>query len=114
MPSHRIDRLNKDLQLELSALIRSLKDPRIDSLVSVMRVEVTNDMSYARVYIGSVNGFERAKEACEVLKKAAGHLRTQLSKTMRIRKAPELRFVADDSTDYYNKINTILEGFKDE
>lgn len=112
MPSHRIDRLNKDIQLELASLIPALKDPRIDSLVSVMRVEVTNDMSYAKVYVGSVNGFEKAKEASAVLKNAAGHLRSQLSKNMRIRKAPELRFIPDDSTEYYQKINRILEGFK--
>ena len=56
MPSHRIDRLNSDMQRELSSLIKQLKDPRIDDFLSVMRVEVTSDLSHAKVYIGSING----------------------------------------------------------
>ncbi len=114
MPSHRVDRLNKDMKQELSSLIQNMKDPRINSFLSVMRVEVTSDLSYAKVYIGSIKGFEEAKLACEVLKKAAGHLRTNISKNMRIKKSPELIFIPDDSTEYFNKINSILEGFKDE
>ncbi len=114
MPSHRIDRLNKDMKQELSSLIQNMKDPRIDSFLSVMRVEVTSDLSYAKVNIGSIKGYESAKEACAVLKKAAGHLRTNISKNMKIRKAPELIFIPDDSTEYFNKISSILEGLKDE
>ena len=114
MPSHRIERFNEDLRRELATLIRELKDPRIESLLSVMRVDVTSDLSYAKVYIGSLEGFEKAKTACEVLKKhAGGHLRSEVSKRLQIRKIPELRFLPDDSSDYYNKINDIIEGFKD-
>ncbi len=115
MPSHRIDRLNEDMKRELSALLRELKDPRIDSTwLSVMRTEITSDLSYAKVYIGSIKGGDDAREACKLLQKQiAGHLRTEISKRLRMRKAPELRFIADDSADYYAKISGIIDNLKD-
>ncbi|MCL1829864.1 MAG: 30S ribosome-binding factor RbfA [Oscillospiraceae bacterium] len=111
MPSRRQQRLNQDFKKELSMLLPTLKDPRIDSFLSVMRVDVTNDLSYAKVYIGSIGGYDKAKEATGVLKSAAGHLRSQLAVSMHIRKIPELIFVADDSAEYALKIDNIIEGF---
>lgn len=113
MPAHRTERLNKDFKREISAILSNMKDARIHAFLSVMRVQVTSDLSYAKVYIGSLNGFKEAREACDVLKKAEGHIKSTLAKTMRIRKVPELSFIPDDSVDYYNKINTILEDLKD-
>lgn len=111
MAGRRVGRLNQDFKKEISLLIPTLKDPRIDSFLSVMRVDVTNDLSYAKVYIGSISGSSRAKEACEVLKSAAGHLRSELAKVLRIRKIPELIFIPDDSAEYAEKIDSIIEGF---
>ena len=109
MPSYRQQRLDKDLRAELAREIQKMKDPRIDSFVSVMRVEVTSDLSYATVRIGSVRGYDAAKEACAVLTKAAGHLRSTLSRSLHIRKAPELRFLPDDSAEYADHINRRIE-----
>ncbi len=110
MPSYRQQRLDSDIRQELTLQIQKLKDPRIDPLlISVMRVEVTSDLSYANVLIGSVRGYEAAKEACAVLQRAAGHLRGTLSKNLRIRKAPELRFLPDDSAEYAERITRRLE-----
>lgn len=114
MPTHRIERLNKDFKREISAILAEMKDARVNQFLSVMRVDVTSDLSYAKVYIGSIKGFEQAKAACDILKKAEGHIKSSLAKALRIRKIPELRFVADDSVEYYNRISTILEGIKDE
>lgn len=114
MPSHRVDRLNKDFKREISSIFSQMKDGRVNQFLSVMRVEVTSDLSYAKVYVASLNGHEQAQEACEVLKKAQGHVKTELAKRLRIRKIPELQFIPDDSVDYYNHINTIIEGFSHE
>lgn len=115
MASHRIDRLNSDMQRELSVLIKELKDPRINDFLSVMRVEVTSDLSYAKVYIGSILGGQaEAAQACAVLKHAGGYLRTALSKRLHIRKSPELTFLPDGSAEYYEKISSILEKNADE
>jgi ribosome-binding factor A len=114
MPAHRIERLNKDFKREISAALAGMKDARINEFLSVMRVEVAGDLSCAKVYIGSLKGFEEAVVACEVLKKAEGRVKTTLARALRVRKIPELRFIPDDSADYYSRINTILEGLKDE
>ena len=114
MPTHRVDRLNKDFRREISAIIPTMKDSRINEFLSVMRVEVTSDLSFAKVYIGSIKGFEHAKEACAALKKAEGHVKSLLAKSLRIRKIPELKFIPDDSVEYYNRISSILEGLGDE
>ncbi len=112
MSSHRIERLNKDFKKELSSVISGMKDPRLDEFLSVMRVEVTSDLSYAKAYISSIHGVEAARDAVGILAGAEGYVKTEMSKRLKIRKIPEITFIADDSVDYYNKINSILEGFK--
>ncbi|MEG0832950.1 MAG: 30S ribosome-binding factor RbfA [Oscillospiraceae bacterium] len=107
-------RVNMDMKREISAAISGMKDPRLNEFLSVNRVDVTADKSYAKVFVGSLNGAQAAKEACELLTKAKGHIKTELAKVLRIRKIPDLTFIPDDSVDYYNKINSILEGLKDE
>jgi ribosome-binding factor A len=114
LASHRIERLEKDIKVHLSREIPTLKDPRIDCMPSVVRVDVTPDSSYATILISSVFGFDRAKECCEALNGAAGILRTSISKTMHIRKAPELNFIPDGSAEYADHINRILEKIKNE
>ncbi|MEG0752072.1 MAG: 30S ribosome-binding factor RbfA [Oscillospiraceae bacterium] len=114
MPSHRIDRLSMDVKRELADIFSGMKDPRISEMLSVMRVEVTSDLSYAKVYVGSLEGTQRAKEAVEALKKAQGHVRSELGSRLHIRKVPEITFIADDSADYYEKISSIIEGFHNE
>ena len=110
MPSHRQERINSDFRREIALQLTRMKDPRLDPLLEVVRVKVSSDLSYAKVYIASVNGGEAAARACEVLRKAEGHLKSELAKSMNIRRIPSLDFVADDSVDYYNRIDSILKG----
>ena len=51
MSGHKIDRINEDIKRELSAIFRTLKDPRISSMITVLRVDVTNDLSYATIHV---------------------------------------------------------------
>ena len=113
MPSHRSERINADFRRELALCISKMKDPRI-GLLEVVRVKVTSDLNYAKVYIASISGGEAAVEACEVLKKAEGYIKTELAHTMNIRKIPALEFIPDDSVDYYNRIDSILKGLKND
>ena len=108
MASHRSDRLNEDIMREMCAIIRTLKDPRISTLLSVVRVEVTNDLSYATCYVSCIEGFEKAKESVKGLQSAAGYIRRALGSALKLRKVPEPRFVADNSIERSAHINKIL------
>lgn len=110
MPSNRIGRINEEIQRELSAQLRRLKDPRVSGvgMVSVTRVDTTGDLRYARVYI-SVLDKDREKDALKGLKSAAGFLRRELGAALRLRYTPELQFIADDSIQYGARILKLMQ-----
>ena len=110
MSGHRIDRINEDIKRELSAIFRNLKDPRISSMITVLRVDVTNDLSYATVHVSTVEGEDKTAESVKGLKSAKGYIRRELGSALKLRHVPELRFVADNSIAYSAEINKILKG----
>ena len=111
MPGHKIDRINEDVHRELCAILRTIKDPRVSQLLSVVRVEVTRDLSYATVYVSAMEGMEKTKESVKGLKSAAGYIRRELGRSLSMRSVPELRFVADNSIEHSAQINKILNSF---
>lgn len=76
-------------------LINGIKDPRINSLVSVTDVEVTSDLSYAYIYVSILGGDEES--TLEGLKSACGYIRREVGKNIKIRHIPEIIFKIDDS-----------------
>ena len=98
MPSNRIGRINEEIQRELSALLRTVKDPRVQGLVSITAVETTSDLRYAKICV-SVLDKSDGKEVLKGLKSAAGYLRRELGQALQLRYTPELQFVQDDSMD---------------
>jgi ribosome-binding factor A len=95
----RTDRVSDYLQRELAALIqRVIRDPRV-GMVSVTGVDVSRDLGHAKVYytLLSADGDDPIEECTEVLNKAAGFLRSQLSKDSNMRSVPQLRFFFDSS-----------------
>lgn len=109
MGSYRMDRTGEDIMRELTAILRTVKDPRVSGLVSIVRADVTRDMSYATVYISSMDGLEAAKTAVKGLTSAAGYMRRELGLALKLRHVPELRFVADDSIAYSSRIAEQLQ-----
>ena len=108
MPSNRIGRINEEIQRELSDLLRSLKDPRVQkTMVSVTRVDTTSDLRYAKVWI-SVYDKEQAKEVLKGLKAAGGYLRHELAARLSLRHTPELVWTEDHSITYGARILDIL------
>lgn len=97
MSSYRVDRLSEDIKREVIAIIRELKDPRVKGMLTVVKVDVTNDLSYAKVYVSAMEGIESATEAVKGLKSAAGYIRHEVGARMELRKSPSLTFIADDS-----------------
>ena len=101
MASNRIARINEEIQRELSADIRRLKDPRVSGsgMVSVTRVDTTGDLRYAKIYV-SVLDKSQEKDVLKGLKSAGGFLRRELGSALGLRYTPELIFEADDSIAY--------------
>ena len=111
MAGHRIERTTEDIKRELTAIFRELKDPRVaGAFLSIIRVDLTNDLSYCTVYISAMEGMDRAKEAVKGLKSASGFIRRELGARLRIRHTPELVFKATDSIEYSANISRILNG----
>ncbi|MCL2023595.1 MAG: 30S ribosome-binding factor RbfA [Oscillospiraceae bacterium] len=102
--------MSEDIRRELIAMVRELKDPRVaNQLLTVVRVDLTRDMSVARIYVSSMDGAEKAALAVKGLESAAGLLRRELGLRLRLRKAPELRFFPDDSAAYAIHIDKTLK-----
>lgn len=109
MANHKLSRTTEDIKRELTAIFRELKDPRVQgAFVSIIRVEVTNDLSYCTVYVSALEGMERAQEAVKGLKSAAGFIRSELGRRLTIRHVPSLIFKATDSIEYSANISKIL------
>lgn len=111
MSSHRIDRVSEDMKRSLSSIIRELKDPRISTMLSVVRVEVSGDMSYAKVYVSALEGLEKTQESVKGLKSAAGYIKRELSRAVKMRKMPDLTFIADNSIAHGSEIARIIGDF---
>lgn len=111
MAGFHIDRISEDIKREIISIMRELKDPRISGMLTVVKVEVTNDLSYAKIYISAMEGIETAKASIKGLQSAQGYIRKQLGSRLHLRKSPELKFVADDSIekgmDLFEKIKEI-------
>ena len=108
MPSHRMGRTTEDIRRELTAIFRELKDPRVQGLISIVRVDVSSDLSYCTVYISAMEGMEHAKQATQGLKSASGYIRRELGQRLRLRHVPEMHFKATDSIEYSANISKIL------
>ena len=114
--SYRIGRVSEDIRREITAIIRELKDPRVkDKMLTVVRVEVSSDASYAKVYVSDFKGIEGAKEAVKGLTAATGYIRREVGSRLHLRKTPELKFIADDSVERgFDLFSKLEKSKKDE
>ena len=108
MPSFRLDRTSEDVKRELTDIMRTLKDPRINGLLSILKVDLSKDLSLCRVYVSSLDGIDAAKSAVEGLNSAAGYVRRELGRRIKLRRSPQIQFVADDSIEHSAQINQML------
>ncbi|MBR4622903.1 MAG: 30S ribosome-binding factor RbfA [Ruminococcus sp.] len=106
MAGYKAGRMSEDIRRIISAKMRELKDPRLGGgeLLTVVRCEVASDGSFCRVYVSSLEGIDKAKQAVKGFESASGYLKREISNVLGLRKAPELKFVADDSAEYSARI----------
>lgn len=111
--STRMGRINDDIQLALSSLLRQVKDPRVQQgMISITRVETTGDLRYAKVWL-SVLGELNEKEFKRGLKSCGPWLRRELGASLNLRYTPELVFELDHSMEYGAKISRMIEEIEE-
>jgi len=116
MAEFRTERLGQLMQEMISALVLEgkIKDPRVSSFISITRVNVSRDLSYADVYVSDIRENVNIQRSADGLQSAAGFIQSQLGHALRIRKIPHLRFHADtsirDGFDMVQKIEQLTEG----
>ena len=112
MASNRINRINEEIQKELSSLLRTVKDPRVqDTMISVTRVETTPDLRYTKVYVSFLQE-DKAEGAMKGLKSAGGYLRRELGHNLKLRYAPEIVWALDDSITYGAKMLKLINSLE--
>src|SRR5262245_15920472 len=105
----RAARLADQIQRDLAELIRSeVKDPRV-GLVTVTAVEVSPDLSYARVFVTTLADTISKEGVIQGLQHAAGFLRSRLSHTLTLRQVPELRFTYDESVERGLRLSKLID-----
>jgi ribosome-binding factor A len=109
----RSKRIGDQLQRELAELLRrEIDDPRL-AMVTISGVEVSKDLSHARVYVSSLQADADMALILQALQTAAGHMRHILGKRLKMRAIPQLRFEHDTSFEEGAKIDALLQEIKD-
>ncbi|MFH0731331.1 MAG: 30S ribosome-binding factor RbfA [Candidatus Omnitrophota bacterium] len=110
----RIDKINHELQHQISTIIQQeLSDPRI-GFVTVISVSVSADLRHAKVYFTSMGDDKQIKDTAETLNSAAGYIRKLLGKRMLIKFIPEIKFIFDDTIQQNEKIDKALDKIRRE
>ena len=113
--SQRTERISEEFQKALAECIRTLKDPLLrDLMISVTRCEVTGDLRYAKAYISVFGSEQQKKDAMRGLKSASGYLRREVAAKIRLRYAPEIVLIEDDSIGHGAHINQLLNDLERE
>ncbi len=111
MAKYRRGRINDEVKSEIASILRDVKDPRVrDAFISIVSVDVTPDLKYAKIYFSALYGDK--KEVLKGLAAATGFIRARLAQNLNLRITPELSFVLDDSIKYGAHISELLNNLK--
>ena len=109
MAGYKIARIASDIEKEVSNILANEANDSLLKTITVTGCEVTNDLSYAKVYFTSMSDLTKEQLEKE-LEEASSYIRGELSKRIDVRHTPKLRFVFDTSIEYGNKIEKIIES----
>jgi ribosome-binding factor A len=112
-PTRRSERLAEEIREEVASIVAALKDPRI-GFVTVTRVGLTADLRTARVHVGVLGGAGERDKSLVGLRQAAGFIRRELGRRIRIRHVPELRFEYDEGIEATERVARLLEETRTE
>jgi len=115
MSETRARRVAEQIKKEVSLIINGeIKDPRVSSLVSVTEVQVSRDLQYATIYVSIYGSAEDKQETFLTLLHAAGFIRSEIGKRIRLRRTPEINFQQDNSLEYGARIEQVLKTLDQE
>ena len=104
----RIDKIDSILLREISMIIsQEINDPKL-GFPTVTEVDVAPDMNTAKVYVSFLGKNYKKRDGLDALRRAKGHIKSELAKRVRLRKIPDLTFLVDDSLDKADRIEKIL------
>ena len=108
-------RINDELQRELANIIRTeVKDPRINKMTSVIKVETTSDLKYCKAFVSILGNDEEKVGVMQGLKNASGFIRHLLAERVNLRNTPEILFKLDDSVEYAIKMDRLIKEISSE
>lgn len=108
--SNRITRINEEIKHEISNIIgNGLKDPRVDSLTSIVRVDTTTDLKHCKVFFSTLGDEEKQQQTLAGLNNSAGYIRHELARSVNLRNTPELKFIMDCSIEYGVKMSQMID-----
>ena len=114
MAHKRVLRASEAIKRELGFILdRKLCDPRV-GMVTVTRVDLTEDLRYAKVFVSFLSDEEEREKSLRVLRKARRFIRGELAHSLRFRVAPELTFLIDESSGNYIRISEVLKDIQEE
>ncbi len=113
MGMYRREMMESEIMQVLSTAVRNMKDPRLEGIVSVTRVELSKDLRYAKVYISVFeNDEEKRKKVFNVIEKAKGYLKTQVAKNIRTFKTPEITLIDDKGIENAFEMEKLFKKIK--
>ncbi|MFO7887260.1 MAG: 30S ribosome-binding factor RbfA [Eubacteriales bacterium] len=113
MKQKRLYRITEEIKRDLSLIIKKkLNDPRISEHITISHVDLTEDLKFAKIYISSIESMDKRDKFADILNNAKGFLRTELSKVLKTRTAPELKFYVDETIENGVRINKLLNDIK--
>jgi ribosome-binding factor A len=107
--SYRINRIQEQLLRELSDIVQKLKDPRV-RMVTVVDTEVSKDLRHAKMFVSSLGDKQEQEEAIAALDKARGFLRREIAQRLRLRMAPEIHVVYDNTSERAAHLTSLIDG----
>jgi ribosome-binding factor A len=112
MASMKIQKLEKQVEREIAKILQ--EDVKEDlGFITITGVSLTNDLSFAKVYFSVLGNEDKRDSVKRKLEKAKGFVKTTLGSRVQMRKIPELIFAYDESIDYGNKIEKLLQQVKE-
>ncbi len=111
--SNRLERVAEQIQRKLAQIVQQeIRDPRLPGLITLSGVEVSKDLSHAKIYFTALSAATEPvekKQAEEILNAAAGYLRTALARTLEARIIPQLHFIYDSSLEHGRHLSQLMK-----